>query len=342
MKKRLLSVFLVLVVLFSFLGSTSTVANAATNTVDPWKIVNKAQEFYDWPYVWGGNDPSCGGFDCGGFVSYVLRNTGFSDAPLIGSNDLYDYCLKNGKEVSPDDIQVGDIAFFFNPGHVGICISNTEIIHAPYEGATICDCSLSVFANRHPTYIRLNRVDGPCEQYYDMPTYGTTEHKALDFAIARGIINGTSSTKVSPYETLTRAQLVTILYRMAGSPKINPYWTGPRYRDVRTTDWYYLAAVWAYHTGIMRGTGSTTFSPNVTLNNETTATVLYRYAKKMGHSITGRTSLNGLNVSDWAKDAYSWAVANSMIGRCNAKNSITRAEFAVAVYRYYKVFGTLK
>ena len=178
--------------------------------------------------------------------------------------------------------------------------------------------------------------------YNDMPAYWTKEHKALDFAIARGIINGTYSTKVSPYETMTRAQLVTIIYRMAGSPKINPYWTGPRYRDVRTTDWYYMAAVWAYHTGIMRGTGSTTFSPNVTLNNETTATVLYRYAKKMGHSITGRTSLNGLNVSDWAKDAYSWAVATNIIDKCDATSNMTRASFAFAVYRYFEMFRTLK
>ena len=366
MKKRLISILLLCCLLLACIP-TFAVSAAATGSYDAFDALDYAKDH------WNDGVGLCAEFvskcvQAGGIkigteyttsacADAICEATGLSTQYLTLTNG-YAMKAKNESILAAGDVVLQYCVTHQKSPHILICggydsegyatfyahngaMNNSRCrlnYNTSYQHTTSCDMRAKV--------IHLTGVcsDAGCygHTYNDMPAYWTKEHKALDFAIARGIINGTYSTKVSPYETMTRAQLVTIIYRMAGSPKISSYWTGPRYHDVRTKDWYYLAAVWAYHTGIMCGTGNNTFSPNATLNNETAVTVLYRYAQKLGHSITGRTSLNGLNVSDWAKDAYSWAVANSMIDKCDAKSNMTRASFAFAVYRYFEMFRTLK
>lgn len=89
-----------------------------------------------------------------------------------------------------------------------------------------------------------------------MPAYTNWAHKGLDYCIQNGILNGTSATTIAPNGTTTRAQLVTMLYRQAGSPKVAK--SSP-FTDV-TDSWSVDAVNWAFEKGVVNGTSPTTFS----------------------------------------------------------------------------------
>lgn len=158
-----------------------------------------------------------------------------------------------------------------------------------------------------------------------------------------GNMGGMSLTTFVPEGAATRAQLVTILYRMEGSPSVdgieNPF------KDVKAKDWYYAAVMWASNNGIVGGTGAGKFDPNVKLNRETFATMIYRYAKYKGIDVEGvendifRKYKDADKVSDWALVAMQWANAKGYIGGMTAdtlvpQGNATRAQMATILTRY--------
>ena len=157
-----------------------------------------------------------------------------------------------------------------------------------------------------------------------------------------GNMGGMSLTTFVPEGTATRAQLVTILYRMEGSPSVEGI-TNP-FKDVKAKDWYYDAVMWAYDNGIVGGTGAGKFSPNVKLNRETFATMLYRYAQFKGADVTYdgdifRQYTDANKVSSWALTAMQWANAKGYIGGMTAttlvpQGNATRAQMATILTRY--------
>lgn len=183
-------------------------------------------------------------------------------------------------------------------------------------------------------------VDGhtQCSKYTDMPAYGTAAHDALDFALEKGLMNGVSATSISPEGSLTRSQLATILYRMAGTPPAEEELTLP-YTDVAQTDWFYAAAHWNYSVGLMKGTTATTFSAGVTLDYQTVVTVLFRYAGVQEGEFDASRNLTGLNVASWAADAYRWALDKGLIASVSGSARITRVDFAVVIFRYAQQYG---
>ncbi len=157
-----------------------------------------------------------------------------------------------------------------------------------------------------------------------------------------GNMGGMSLTTFSPEGIATRAQLVTILYRMENSPSVegieNPF------KDVKAKDWYYDAVLWASNEGIVGGTGAGKFDPNVKLNRETFATMLYRYAKFKGIDVeSGNAELLGYKdadkISSWALVAMKWANAKGYINGMTAdtlvpQGNATRAQMATILTRY--------
>lgn len=155
-----------------------------------------------------------------------------------------------------------------------------------------------------------------------------------------GLMNGTGD-GFSPNNNINRAQLVTVLYRMAGQPEVtgeNPF------TDVPDGQWYTDAVLWAAENNITDGTSETTFSPNDALTREQMATFLYRFADfetEEPIEITG--DLSGYTdadlVADYAVDAMTWAVVEGVISGIGNNtlapdNTASRAQMATVLTRY--------
>lgn len=191
----------------------------------------------------------------------------------------------------------------------------------------------------------------PGYAFRDMPAPDSWAHAGLDYCIYSGYINGLSATTVDPSGTCTRAQLVCILYRIQGEPKVVEDYELDKLRapfdDVPRGQWYTNAIWWAKLTGIVNGTGATTFDPNGQITREQLAAILYRYTAKYAPDATGNAASladypDAGSVSAYARDAMAWAVGNGLIGGIphgktdylEPGGSATRAQVATILMRY--------
>ena len=162
------------------------------------------------------------------------------------------------------------------------------------------------------------------ESYYD----------AVDYLYRNGIMNGTSATQFSPDAELTRAMVVTILYRVQGQPAVT---TSGSFTDVAAGRYYTEAVEWAAANNIVKGFTDGTFKPDEPVTREQLAAFLARFAKFNGiETAAGELPANA-NVSDWAVQDVEWAVAAGILTvaqATNAKQTATRAEVAMALYAY--------
>ncbi len=171
----------------------------------------------------------------------------------------------------------------------------------------------------------------PAVSFVDVPT-SAYYYDAVAWAVENGITNGTSATAFSPDVSCTRAQMVTFLWRAAGSPKATG---GNPFTDVSASAYYYDAVLWAVENGITNGTSATTFSPDDTVTRGQTVTFQHRAA--------GSPTVNGGSFADVAADAYyapavQWAVANGITnGTSNTTFSpddpCTRGQIVTFMYR---------
>lgn len=167
-------------------------------------------------------------------------------------------------------------------------------------------------------------------------------YEEVAYVYANNIMNGISDTKFDPNGTLTRAMVVTMLYRVAGEP--NAYDTGA-FSDVQSGQWYADAVAWAAHNEIVEGMGGGKFAPNAAITREQLATILYRFAKYDRMDVNfGSTDLDDFKddgkVSSWAESAMKWAVHSKIMegsnNYLNPKNTATRAEAAAMFQRFIK------
>lgn len=191
----------------------------------------------------------------------------------------------------------------------------------------------------------------PGYAFRDMPAPDNWAHAGLDYCIYSGYINGLSATTVDPSGTCTRAQLVCILYRIQGEPKVVEGYELAKLRapfdDVPRGQWYTNAILWAKLTGIVNGTSATTFDPSGQITREQLAAILYRYTAEYAPDATGNAASlaaypDAGSVSAYARDAMAWAVGNGLIkGLPHDKTdylepggSTTRAQVATILMRY--------
>ena len=165
-------------------------------------------------------------------------------------------------------------------------------------------------------------------------------HTGVDFMVRNGFMNGVADDAFDVDGNLTRAQLVTILYRIAGEPESTA--TNP-FADVADGQWYTNAVIWAAENGIIKGVNTTTFAPNDQITREQIATILFRYAKaeKVEGKLAGFPDAE--KVSDYAADAMAWAVEQGLINGISESDgktylapqeTATRAQIAVILMRY--------
>ena len=165
-------------------------------------------------------------------------------------------------------------------------------------------------------------------------------HESIDYAVENGLMQGVSDTCFDPNGTTTRAMLVTILYRMDGSPEVSG--SSP-FDDVPDGAWYTDAVIWANDNEIVTGYGNGRFGPTDKLTREQFAAILYRYAACLGRDTSAAADLSGYQdadqVSDWALPALQWANEEGLIHGYSAtklapKGNATRAEAATILMRF--------
>lgn len=160
------------------------------------------------------------------------------------------------------------------------------------------------------------------------------------YVYANGIMDGTSSDRFAPNAPLTRAMIVTILYRMDGSPAMSG---ASDFKDVDSNKWFAKAVAWAAANGIVNGYGSGLFGPNDPVTREQLAAILYRYAVYGGMTaVTLEENLGGFadtaQLSAYAIQAMNWAVGQGLINGSGSnlvpKAQATRAQVAAIIHRY--------
>lgn len=191
----------------------------------------------------------------------------------------------------------------------------------------------------------------PGYAFRDMPMPTDWAHEGLDYCIYHGYIAGTSASTVAPNGVCTRAQLVSILYRIQGEPTTVAGYELAKLRapfdDVPRGQWYTDAIWWAKLTGVVSGTSATTFDPSGEITREQLAVILYNYTKQFAPgSLTATGSLAGFpdagSVSSWARTEMAWAVGNGLISGTGSggvaylspQGSATRAQVAAILMRF--------
>ena len=175
--------------------------------------------------------------------------------------------------------------------------------------------------------------------FWDIPA-SHWAHDEVTYVYENDLMNGTSSTHFSPDARTTRAQVVTVLYRLAGQPAAdweNPFW------DVPASAWFHDAVTWAWENDITGGVSSTHFGAGNAVTREQLATFLYRYAQDQGYDTSARADLSGYSdaglVSSYATEALSWANATGLITgttgtTLSPQGSATRAQVATILSRF--------
>lgn len=222
-------------------------------------------------------------------------------------------------------------------GHIGVLTGEKDAACGEdgYTGDLVCEHCGTVLEEGE-----ILPATCPSEGFVDIQK-NAWYHEAVDFVVEAGLMNGMSSTTFDPEGEVTRAQLATMLYRLADAPEIdglnNPF------TDVPNGAWYTDAVIWAAENGIVNGMTETTFAPDEAVTREQLVTMLYRFATKSGIDTTAEADLSAFTdaetVSDWASEAMQWAVATGLVsgmgdGTLNPTGTATRAQIATIFLRF--------
>lgn len=167
---------------------------------------------------------------------------------------------------------------------------------------------------------------------------------AVEYCVQNSLMNGTSEDRFSPTECMTRAMLVTTLYRLAGEPEVSE--NEIPFGDVPSGKWYSAAAAWAGKNGIAAGFADGTFRPDDSITREQTVTILYRYWLLNKSAVGGFEEYtpdyrDAADVSVFAYPAMGWAIENGIIkgtasGLLKPGDFASRAELAAVLMRFCK------
>lgn len=189
------------------------------------------------------------------------------------------------------------------------------------------------------------------EQYADVKA-GSWYYDGVAYVLEKGLFTGTGDTLFEPDKRMTRAMLVTVLYRMEGSPAAESGAAGSSaeqassWTDVKAGSWYYDAVLWAEENNIVGGYGDGTFGTADEITREQLATILYRYAAyrqaRAGADAEAAKTLefqDAGQLSSWAEDAMKWACGQGLVTGVSGtelqpQGKTTRAQAAVILMRF--------
>ena len=171
-------------------------------------------------------------------------------------------------------------------------------------------------------------------------TEGDWFYDAVRYAYETGLMDGVGDNLFAPNSQTTRAQLVTILYRLEGEPEVSGT---SGFTDVEAGTWYTDAVAWAAANGIVNGVSETEFAPGKDITREQLATILFRYAEAKGYDVSARADLSAYTDADqiqsYAAESVAWAVAEGLIqgfedNTLRPAGNATRAQIATILMRF--------
>lgn len=250
--------------------------------------------------------------------------------------------LKGG-QVTVEHKQVNNVALTYTETMPVVCDhANTEIRNAKEATCTEAGYTGDTYCTVCGALISLGEIipatECPSKAFVDLDT-SRWYHEGVDYVLNKGLMIGVSGNQFAPNDQLTRAQMVTILYRMAGSPEVK---TNTPFTDVAEHRFFTKAVAWAYQEGIAKGMTDTLFMPNASVTREQMVTFFARYAAFAGHEVTSKGNLESFTdsnkVSTFAVASMTWAYENGIIKGMTAttlepKGTATRAQAATMIMR---------
>ena len=301
------------------------------NDVVVWHYVNDySHEVADWF-----NDPNYPSLGNGTYYNGWLRAADISPEQYV--NELLGKILKVGKN--------GTVEPKLTFQHIGKSVTFTFKPDTGYKVKDVKVNGKSVGAVKTYTIDKLT-VSTRIEVEFTNGKLPFTDVRESDwfyedvaFAYENGLFAGTSDTTFSPNASMTRAMLVTVLYRLEGEPTV---YGRSGFSDVQYNGYYEDAVTWAADNGIVNGTSTTTFSPNANVTREQMAAILYRYAQHKKYNTAASSGLNGFtdhaSVSGYAAASLEWAVAEKLVngsaGKLMPTGNATRAQVAAILHRF--------
>ena len=170
-------------------------------------------------------------------------------------------------------------------------------------------------------------------------------HEAIDFVVSQNLMRGMSDTLFQPDGNMTRAQMVTVLYRLADTPAVEG---SVPFTDVKAGQFYSDALVWAYENGIAKGVTDQRFAPHTSVTREQMVVFFARVAQLNGQTVEAKGDLSNYHdadaVSNYARESMTWAVETGLIQgvtttTLSPKTTSTRAQIAEVLLRYCTIFG---
>lgn len=223
----------------------------------------------------------------------------------------------------------------------------TLVFSPKVEGSTDVTITTTQVADTELEYTETVTVNmtGVCPSAHltDVPM-DAWYHEAVDYVVEHQIMEGTSATTFSPMGVATRGQMITVLYRMAGSPETK---SDIPFTDVSEDRFYAEAVAWAFENGITTGVTETRFAPGAFVTREQMVTFFARYAKYANHDITSENHvsqyLDNDSISTYAVPFMNWAIENGLVIGVTTDllapgNTTNRAQLATILMRYCERF----
>ncbi len=272
----------------------------------------------------------------------------------VGDNPVYDISITSGgKNISSfeGDLTVS-LPYALEEGQFASAVSvwylndagQLELMSCSYDAGT----GQATFTTSHLSYYAVGYDESAVAPVWVNPFIdvksGDWFYDAVVFVVEQKLFQGTSATTFSPDEPMTRAMLVTVLHRLAGTPAVA---TANSFTDVQEDQWYTDAVIWANTNGIVNGYGDGRFGINDNITREQMAAILYRYAGKNGYDASASGELDQFSdsghVSTYALEAMKWATGSNLIGGkeggvLDSSGNATRAEVATILQRFVQAF----
>ena len=224
-----------------------------------------------------------------------------------------------------------------------------EITDVLVDGKSVGAVAKYTFKNvkeKHTIEATFKKVEMPEQKPEEKETFKDVKkndwyYEAVEYVANKGLMNGTGNDEFTPDANTTRGMIVTILYRLDGSPKVSM----STFTDVANTEYYAKAVAWAEKNGIVNGYGEGKFGPNDVITREQLAAIMYRYSnyKKYNTSVGEDTNILSYNdiseLSEYAVSSMQWACGAGLVngigdGKLAPKGNATRAQLATILMRY--------
>ena len=224
-----------------------------------------------------------------------------------------------------------------------------EIADVLVDGKSVGAVAKYTFKNvkaKHTIEATFKKVEMPEQKPEEKETFKDVKkndwyYEAVEYVADKGLMNGTGNDEFTPDANTTRGMIVTILYRLEGSPEVSM----STFTDVANTEYYAKAVAWAEKNGIVNGYGEGKFGPNDVITREQLAAIMYRYSnyKKYDTSVGEDTNILSYNdiseLSEYAVSSMQWACGAGLVngigdGKLAPKGNATRAQLATILMRY--------